>query len=168
MKRIFQLLIMLSVQVFILSNLYPAFAQQAGHIELKCVAESEIEVVNEKGEKEIQRVKAAKVVPGDEVIYTIYYTAIGQEDVDDIVINNPIPEHMVYKEGSATGADYANINFSIDEGKSFDAPENLKVKDAEGNERLALANEYTHVRWMLNNSVKPGETGQVSFRALLE
>jgi len=157
----------LSVSIFILIQFCPAFAQEAGHIELKCLAESEIEVVNEKGEKEILRVKAAKVVPGDEVIYTIYYTAIGQEPVNDIVINNPVPEHMVYKEGSALG-DCAEIKFSIDEGKSFDSPENLKVKDAEGNEHPAVAKEYTNIRWMLKHVVKPGQTGQVCFRARLE
>jgi len=141
--------------------------QEAGHIELKCLAESEFEVVNEMGEKEIQRVKAAKVVPGDEVIYTIYYTVIGKDPVNDIVISNPIPEHMVYKEGSAFG-DSAEIRFSFDEGKTFDYPENLKVKDAEGNENLAVAAEYTHIQWMLKHVFEPGQAGQVCFRARLE
>ncbi|MGA1791425.1 MAG: hypothetical protein ACMUIM_08060 [bacterium] len=158
---------MVSVSISVLLHFCPAFAQEAGHIELKCLAESEIEVFNEKGEKEILRVKAAKVVPGDAVIYTIYCTAIGQEPVNDIVINNPVPEHMAYEEGSALG-DGSEISFSIDQGKTFDSPENLKVKDAEGNEHPAIAKEYTHIRWILKHDVKPGQTGQVCFRARLE
>ncbi|MGA1795804.1 MAG: hypothetical protein ACMUIL_08080 [bacterium] len=146
---------------------YPAIAQEKGHIELTCIAETEIETVNEKGEKEIQRVEASKVVPGDTVIYTIFYTVIGNDTVNDVVINNPIPEHMVYKGETALG-EGASVTFSIDGGKVFDSPENLKVKDEEDKERVAMASEYTHIRWSLTHAVKPGQTGQVSYRAQLE
>lgn len=166
MKRIcFRILLPVIFLVFALNC--PAVAQEKGHIELKCVAETEIEIVNEKGEKEIQRVEASKVVPGDTVIYTIFYTVIGNETVNDIVINNPIPEHMIYKGGTALGEN-ASITFSIDNGKVFDSPENLKVKDEEDKERVAMASEYTHIRWALTQAVEPGETGQVSYRAQLE
>ncbi len=45
-------------------------AQAKGNIELKSVAEIEIEEFNEEGKKEIIRMPAAKVIPGDEVIFT--------------------------------------------------------------------------------------------------
>ena len=84
-----------------------------------------------------------------------------------MVITNPVPEHMNYKGGSAAGEGMA-ITFSIDGGNSYDRPENLKVKNTDGKERIAEPSEYTHIRWVLNGSIQPGEGGEVIFRAILQ
>jgi uncharacterized repeat protein (TIGR01451 family) len=143
------------------------WAQKKGDIELKAVAEIEIEDFNEEGKKEIKRVPAVKVIPGGEVIYTIYYTNRGQNTTDNVVITNPIPEHMVYKDSSASG-DGTAIVFSVDDGKTFDTPENLKIKDAAGKEFPAVASDYTHIRWVLLSSLPLNASGQVGFSAILE
>lgn len=142
-------------------------AQQERPIELTMVAEQEITVINAQGEKEVKRVPAARVVPGNEVVYTIFYRNVGEEMADNVVITNPVPEHMMYKDGSADGKG-TSITFSVDGGKTYDVPANLKVRDAEGEERPAKATDYTHVRWTLNESLAPEAQGLVSFRAILE
>jgi uncharacterized repeat protein (TIGR01451 family) len=142
-------------------------AQAKGSVELRMVAEQEIEITNAEGKKELKRIEASRVVPGDEVIYTIHYMNTGQEAADSVVITNPIPAHMMYKDGSASGEDTA-IMFSVDGGTTYDLPENLKLLDSEGKERPATASDYTHVRWTFEESLLPETGGYVSFRAILE
>lgn len=143
-----------------------AWAADKGPIELKSVSEVEITVKSDKGAKEVKRVDAAKanVVPGDAVIFTTYYSNNGKEPASDIVINNPMPEHMLYIDGTAEGSG-AKIEFSVDKGKSFGAPEALKVKDDKGKEKVAGPSDYTHIRWTLSKPLGSGEKGSVSFRA---
>ena len=140
---------------------------EEGNIVLKAVAEIEIEEFNEEGMKVLKRVPAAKVVPGDEVIYSILYTHVGKAPAEKVMITNPIPEHMRYKEGSASGEN-TRITFSVDSGKTYDIPENLKIVGADGKERPAKPSEYTHIRWILQKALPPATEGQVSFRAILE
>ena len=165
MKR--QIFMVLSVLLFSCMGVTELWAQQQGRIELDAIAEMEKEVINAKGEKEHIRVPVARAVPGDEVIYTIYYNNAGQEPADNVVIVNPIPEHMIYTPGSAAGADTV-IVFSIDKGETYAFPEKLRVTGTDGNIRPARASDYTHVKWTRQKSLMPGEKGQVSFRARLE
>ena len=136
-------------------------------IDLKVIAETEMEVINEKGEKELKRVQAAKVVPGDEVIFTIYYSNVGQETAENAFITNPIPKHMLYRAGTASGAGSV-ITFSVDGGKTYDVPGKLKILDHRGKERPAKPSEYTHIRWTFQKPLPRVAAGQVSFRAQLE
>jgi hypothetical protein len=53
-------------------------------------------------------------------------------------------------------------------GKTFDKPENLKVRTSDGKERVALAANYSHIRWVIQKPLPPGAKGDVSFRALLQ
>ena len=152
---------------FLLGLSQLAQAEDKKSLELNIVAEQEIVVENEEGEKEIQRKPAEKVLPGDHIIYTVKYKNNGEESAKDVVINNPIPEHMHYVPGTV-GGDGAEISFSVDGGTVFDQPENLKIIDEEGNERAAVAKDYTHIRWTLANGIAPEEEGIVYYRAELE
>ena len=159
--------IALSILLSVSVSAGAVWAQQKGNIELKAVAEQEKEVINDKGEKEITRVPVARVVPGGEVIYTISYRNVGQEPTDNVVITNPVPEHMFYREGSTSGADTI-ITYSVDNGKTYDLPAKLTVVGADGKKRPAKGSDYTHIRWTLQKSLAPGKKGHVSFRAQLE
>lgn len=138
-------------------------------IELRSTSEVEVEFKNEKGEKEIKRVKAseAKVVPGDTVIFSNHYSYKGSDPAENIVITNPISEHTVYVDFSAEGKG-TSVDFSVDGGKTFDSVAELKIIDAEGNERRALASDYTHVRWTFDKALQKGDKGNVSFRAKIK
>lgn len=142
-------------------------AEKDAVVELKTVAEIEVEVVTEDGGKEIERIEAAKVVPGDEVIYTIHYANTGPEPAENIVITDPIPEHMLYQDGSASG-EGAFVTFSVDDGKTFDVAEKLTVPAEDGNDRPAAPSDYTHVKWTLEGELKPDAAGLVTFRAQLQ
>lgn len=144
----------------------PAIAAGKGAIELKSVAEVEVAAKNENGEKVVKRIEAAKanVLPGDAVIFTTYYTNNGKEAASDIVINNPMPEHMLYIDGTAEGSG-AKIEFSVNKGHSFGSPESLKVKDDKGKERPAGPSDYTNIRWTVSKPLAPGGKASVSFRA---
>jgi len=142
-------------------------AEKDAVVELRTLAEIEVEVVTEDGEKEIQRVEAAKVIPGDEVIYTIRYANTGTEPAENIVITDPIPEHMLYQDGSASG-EGALVTFSVDDGETFDVADNLTVPADDGGERPAAPSDYTHVKWTLEGDLKPDAAGFVTFRAELQ
>ena len=89
------------------------------------------------------------------------------EPADKVVISNPVPEHMLYQEGSAAGED-TDIAFSVDNGTTYDVPEKLTIVDDDGKERPAKGADYTHIRWTLQKSMAPEEKGLVTFRAQLK
>jgi len=142
-----------------------AFAE--GEVELKTTAQQQVKVVDASGREVTKLVTASKVVPGDEVIYTITARNLSDQAVESVVIDDPIPEHMTYVMGSAVGEGTV-ITFSIDGGKSFDRSENLVLTDASGTSRTAEAKDYTNIRWTLETALAPAATRSVSFRAKLD
>jgi uncharacterized repeat protein (TIGR01451 family) len=143
-----------------------AHAADKGCIELKTVAESEQEFTNDAGQKAKRLVPAAKVVPGDEVIWTITAKNVCDKAADSIVIANPVPEQMSYVANSAMGVG-ADITYSID-GKQFSAPTAIVVHDANGSARTASPDEYRAVRWTYKTTFAPGATAFVRYRALVK
>jgi uncharacterized repeat protein (TIGR01451 family) len=154
-----------TLSLLLLVALSATAAEKKG-IELKSTAEVDITVKNDKGVNEVIRIDAAKakVVPGDTVIFTTSYTNLGDKPATDIVINNPVPENMLYIDGSAEGIN-TRIEFSVDNGGAFAAANKLKIKNANGKEQLATAADYTQIRWIRNSALEKGATGTVSFRA---
>ena len=162
------------VHYIILASLYSLFTgyvivAQAQTVELVTKAEREVEVV-EKGVKVKKVTPAQKMVPGDEVLYTVTYTNKTAKPAEKIAVTNPVPKHTRYKDGSAAG-EGADITYSVDGGKSFATPDKLTVaiKDKSGKDivRPASAAEYTHIRWLLKQNVAPGQSGSVRFRAAI-
>ena len=148
-----------------LSSGTAALAQTAerGCIELKTVAEIQEAYVDERGNASTRLVPAAKVVPGDEVIWTIVANNVCTTPAGDIAITNPVPSHMRYVGSSAFGPG-ANIEFSLD-GSTFAVPEALVVAAADGSRRPARADEYSAIRWMLPRPIGPSESLVVRYRA---
>ena len=139
-----------------------------GSIELQSVAQQQKVTVEKDGSKHVEMVPAARVVPGTEVTYTINYRNVGTKPAGDVVINNPVPEHMNYVADSAIGAD-TTISYSADSGKTWaSALAQLSVKNADGSLRPATEKDCTDVRWVVNGKVAPGAKGSVSFRAVLQ
>jgi uncharacterized repeat protein (TIGR01451 family) len=137
-----------------------------GCISLKTVAETEQEVVDEKGERVKRLMPAAKVTPGTEVVWTVVASNVCAAPVGNVFIDNPVPEHMRYVADSALGVGAA-IVYSLD-GRRYGAPETLRVRDADGSERLARPDEYTHIRWSFRNAIAPGQLATARFRAVLK
>jgi uncharacterized repeat protein (TIGR01451 family) len=138
-----------------------------GTVELKLESAMEQEYVNERGEKAKRLVPVTRVIPGDEVVYTIHFVNKGSQPATDVVITNPIPAQVAYREGSAFGTG-TEIEFSVDGGKSWGRPATLRVRQADGGDRPATAADYTHVRWRMQNAVPGGQSGFVRYRAVLK
>lgn len=115
------------------------------------------------GTTKIVLAPAARVVPGNRVVYQISYRNTGREPARDLVIANPVPAGLVYS-GAAAGSPEPEL--SVD-GKLFGPLARLSVRTATGM-RPATPADIRVVRWRLTNSVAPGASGQVSFRALVK
>lgn len=139
---------------------------QGGSVALRAIAEQEIEVVNEQGETEVRRVEAGKITPGDEVVYSIVYENVGEAPADNVIITNPVPEHMSCLD--VTDARSMRITASVDGGTNFDATGSLVVVEEDGSKRPAELADYTHIRWTLTDPLAPGAIGRVEFRAVLQ
>ncbi len=116
------------------------------------------------GRVRVELLPADRLVGGDEVIYTLEVRNRGAVGVDRFSFTSPIPAHMSYVPNSAV-APGADVTYSVDGGRSFDAPENLTVHGADGKQRPAVAADYTHIRWVLRNRLKPGSMALARFRA---
>jgi uncharacterized repeat protein (TIGR01451 family) len=135
----------------------------SGTIEVKAIAEVESRTVRE-GREISKLAPADRVVSGDWVIYTLEVRNTAPTTVRAPTVTYPVPEHMSYVAESAVGP-ATEISYSVDGGRSFDAAENLKVQDADGQVRPAAAADYTHIRWQLKNSLKGNSVAFVRFRA---
>ncbi len=134
-------------------------------VTLNSVAQVEILTTDADGKVHGELVPAERVVPGDTVVYSTTFSNQGEEAATGLVINNPVPEHMSFLDGSAFGS--AEITYSVDGGERYALPDQLQLLDAQGRSRLARAEEYTHIRWTLTTSLLPGQAGVVGFRARL-
>ena len=141
-----------------------AHAQAAKNcIELKNDVQMETEVTDAQGKKTTQLVAPGKVLPGNEVVYTITASNVCDKPATNVVIDNPVPEHMTYVMNSAMGVG-TDMTFSLD-GKSFAKLAALSVKNADGSVRAARAEDIKAIRWTYNTAITSGQSGFVRFRA---
>src|ERR1700722_3926060 len=149
----------------------PSLAQSAaethGNPGFTLRAIAEVEVPASIGEREtVKLAPADRVVPGDQVIYTLEIRNNGAMALPPPRVDYPIPEHMRYLDDTAAGPG-AQITFSTDGGHRFDRPENLKVVGPDGQRHTATAADYTHIRWQLKNILKGNSVAFARFRAVV-
>ena len=135
----------------------------AGPLQIKSVAE--VEVKSPTGSVTLR--PADRVVPGDRVIYTLEVRNTGGGQVDAPSVTYVIPDHVQYVVGSAAGPG-AIVSYSVDGGRSFDRPENLKVAQPDGRLRPAAAADYNVIRWQLKNPLRARSVAFMRFRALVK
>jgi len=142
-----------------------AFAQDSGSLEITTVVQKEQLTVSDSGESKMELVAADTVLPGDSVVYTITFVNVSAEAAQNVIITNPVPAHLTYEAGSALGSGTV-VEFSVDGGSVFAAAADLTV--AEGDElRTARVEDYTHIRWVMQDDLAAGEQGTAQFRAQL-
>jgi uncharacterized repeat protein (TIGR01451 family) len=93
----------------------------------------EVDVKAADGTMHKERVPAATVVPGTEVIYVITYHNVGKQPAADVVITNPIPAELAYRPEPGPGPSAAP-EVSVDAGKSWGA---LAIALGDGRRRQA-------------------------------
>jgi hypothetical protein len=129
---------------------------------------AEVEVVGLSGAREtVKLAPADRVVPGDQLIYTLEIRNKGAMSLPPPRVDYPVPEHMRYLDDTAAGPG-AEITYSVDGGHRFDWPENLKVTGPDGQKRAATAADYTHIRWQLKNILKGKSVAFARFRAVVK
>ena len=142
-----------------------AYAADKACVELKTTGETESEVV-ENGQKVKRLVPVEKAVPGDEIVWTITAKNVCTTPTDNVVIANPVPEHMTYVANSAMGTG-TDIVYSVD-GKEFKSAADLQVRAADGTTRAARADDYRAIRWTYKAAFAPGATAFVRYRAVVQ
>ena len=143
-----------------------AVAQEKGHLNVTTTVQKQEVTVNESGDTEIRLVAASTVVPGESVVYTITFQNISDEPADNVVITNPISKELTYVDGSAFGPGSA-VQFSTDDGQNFAAADDLTVSE-DGESRPAGPDDFTHIRWVMNNELAVGAQGTARFSAVLK
>jgi|SRR5450631_1536844 len=132
-------------------------------IAIKAIAEVEQSTVSQDRET-TKMVPAERVVSGDIVMYTLEVRNTAQNSVPKPIVTYPVPEHMIYAPDSAVGPG-SEVTYSVDAGRSFDTPENLKIQEPGGLVRPATSVDYTHIRWQLKNALKGNSVAFLRFRA---
>ena len=132
---------------------------------LLCEAEVEVSVTQDDGSLTTQRMPATRVIPGDEVIFTLHYRNYGTQPAEDVFITNPVPQHMELQ-GAGNLPAGLEITYSVDGGRIFGPMMQLKMIDFAGGERPAVPSDCTHIRWTFHKPLEPGATGSVGYTAL--
>ena len=140
--------------------------REEGYLNVHTVVQKEEISVNDAGETETRLVGAEIVVPGERVVYTITFRNVGEEPADNVIITNPIDDSLTYVDGSAFGPGM-DIQFSVDGGVVFASADDLAVTK-DGVERPAVAEDFTHVRWVMRSELAVGAQGTARFTAVLD
>jgi len=154
------------VMLFLLATGLAVRAQeQQPKVTLNLTEEKEVKVFKE-GKWIEEKVPVEKVNNQDTLVYTITYVNKGKTGAKAISIVDPIPEGTVYLPESAVGKG-SEITYSIDGGKRYQPhPVKYMITKPDGTreEKVASADMYTNIRWVVKELVLPGQKGQVSFK----
>jgi len=132
-------------------------------VTLKTDAQLEQEYVDAQGKPAKRLVAPGKVVPGNEIIWTITATNTCAKPAEKVVIENAVPEHMTYVADTAAGAGTA-ITYSLD-GRDFGKQTDLTVREADGKTRPARPEEIKTIRWVVAAAIAPNATAVARYRA---
>lgn len=103
------------------------------------------------------------VVPGDRLAFVLTYRNAGAQPATGFTLTNPIPPSVAF-----AGTDDASAVVSVDGGKSWGALASLKVANADGTSRPAVAADVTHIRWSFDRPIAAGTGGELSFKGTVE
>ncbi len=118
------------------------------------------------GSVQYDYIEPGLVLPDDVILYEIVFENISDQDVSNIVINNPIANNSKYRSGSASG-DSTEITFSVD-GKNFASADSLKLKDKTGKTWRAKPEDYVAIRLLYKKTLKPSEKGKVTYKTSIK
>ncbi len=130
-----------------------------------------LDVTPEKVNKTPQELSGGELTfsPGDTLRYIITASNVGDDEMREPTIVDPIPPGVVYVPQSVTG-DPAVITFSLDQGNYFQEWPPVKlVTDENGEvvEKPAPVEDITHIRWEIQDILAPGESREVTFLAVI-
>jgi uncharacterized repeat protein (TIGR01451 family) len=123
----------------------------------------------EQGREPEEGARAPISRPGDVIEYRLAFTNTRAGAIRDLVFDDPIPQGLVYVLGSAGAErDDALVEFSIDGGATYGVAPEIEIQEAGRTVRIpAPPDRYTHIRWIVQGAVAPGEEVRAVFRATI-
>ena len=161
-QKIMTLLILFALSAMVSINAYA----EGGVIKFSNNAFKQVISKAADGSVQYDYVEPKQVLPKDVILYEIVFENISNENVTDIVINNPVANNSKYRGDSADGKS-TEITFSVD-GKNFAAANALTVKDNSGKSWQAKPENYTAIRWIYKEVLKPGEKSKVTYKTSIK
>lgn len=140
----------------------PAFSQDKNCVTLKTEAAVEETFADAQGKPTKRLVAPGKIVPGNEIVWTITAANACDKPAEKVVIENAVPEHMTYVVDSALGTG-SEITFSLN-GREFKKASELSVSEA-GKNRPARADEIKSIRWVVGTPIQAKSSTYVRYRA---
>ncbi|MEM1088116.1 MAG: hypothetical protein AAGH90_10325 [Pseudomonadota bacterium] len=141
----------------------PAFASGLQATQIVEVADIKIDA---DGNEVKTFISSSEIAPGDEVRYRLVYDNQGDSDALDVNLVMPVPVEINFIEGSATSQE-ASVVYSVDDGVSFADRGDLRIL-IDGEDRIATSEEITHIKWTFTEAIEAGDTGEISFRGVLQ
>ena len=144
-----------------------SLAADPGAIELRATASKLVVLTDADGNETTTMVEPEVVVPGDKIAYTISAKNVSADQVEGVVITDPIPAEMFFVAGSEE-SEAARVLFSVDGGNSFDREDRLTVIGEGGVRRPAMSTDFTHIQWVFESPLAPATERSVRFVAVVE
>jgi len=138
----------------------------APKVSVVVAVEREVVRVADDGTRVVSREEVRRATPGDVLVYTVRAHNVGDAPALAARVDDPIPAGTVLMLDSIE-ATRAATSASLDGGGSwvpFPATVTTVGEDGVEREVPAPADRYTHLRWVLDGSLAPGESRDVSFK----
>lgn len=146
----------------------PLFATAKGS-DLTGNLEAFLVVLDAEGDEALIPAESAR--PRDVIEYRLTYRNTGDDSVCNIFIMDPIPSGTVYVPASASLPTAGQIEFSIDQGKTFHPWPIVVVEiNSDGREirTEATPDMVTHIRWVIAETFSPETAVTVSYRTTVK
>ena len=155
-----------------LSLAVPAAAEdtEVPRVEVRVEVEREIVQARADGRRVSRREPVRTVVPGDVLVYTLSAHNVGHAPALNPRLQDPVPEGTVLIPDSVA-LEGTTVMASLDEGTSWQRFPVLVERETAGGGRESVpvpASAYTHLRWVLDGTLDPGEQQQVSFKVTIQ
>jgi uncharacterized repeat protein (TIGR01451 family) len=164
MKNVLEKLVFLLAAVF-LTGSFVYCQEEKGKLNLKITAQKEVKI-KENGRTAVKLLPVEIARRGDIIFYTLHYTNAGKEMLQKASIIDPIPQGVVYIKGSA-GGENTQVFFSINRGQTYKKPPvtyTVKKENGSMEEKEAPAEMFTHIKWLITEKLKPGDSGKLFFK----
>ncbi|HEU0098837.1 MAG TPA: hypothetical protein VFQ67_08680 [Allosphingosinicella sp.] len=153
----------MKIWLALLALLAPAAANAADPVSLTSKVFVERVKPGADGKPVTVREEPGVVTPGDRLAFVLSYRNSGAQPATGFTLTNPIPPSVAF-----AGTDDSSASVSVDGGKSWGTLASLKVVNADGTSRPAVAADVTHIRWSLGRPIAAGGGGELSFRGVVE
>ena len=151
--------------LFLLSQ--RAIADEPVPLTVTATAEVRMEEPQPDGTLHWRFLPAGQLHQGDEVFFTLAVRNATPVVAPDVTVTWPVPANTVYVPESASGP-AAQIDYSVDGGRTFDRAGRLRVIDGSGGTRAATERDYTHLRWRLRYPLAPNAVALLRFRTVFQ